>query len=213
MGDYTGDVGVDAHDWAPQAVEDEVFEGDEYAPGELEARADDPGIPDELVEVIAKEPVQIADINLELISENSPLLLMALVAIALTETVKGLGLRLLLREKGVVEDVKETIYRLVLFVVSAAAANTIGFRRLVLDVTGVSLSWFESIVYGGAIVSVIASIIYSMKLTKALKRWIYAKFGTTEEEMAAPTVKGVSPVTADDIQKHLAESKDARNDG
>jgi len=174
----------------------------EYQPEDYEQAMAEPGLPDEMVaEVLAEEPPDFFGFNAELIAENSPILLLAVVALLATESVKALGLRWWCnKKKGYDEDTKALVYRWALFFVSGVTGASLGFNVIVLDVTGLSISYIESFAGSGLIVGAIAAGLYSLKVTKALKAAFYKKIGVTDDDLK--TRRKEPAVTPEDIAAH-----------
>lgn len=179
--------------------DDEEYYEDEYDAGD-EAQFDEPGVPDELVAELAAEPVDAVGFNHELAAEVSPLLWASLLAIVLTEAVKPWGKAAMVLRKLTDATQKRAIQTMP-FAFGAFTATTFGFREMVIDLTGVSLSVVESLIYGGASVGVVALVIYefihSIRPIKVARLRFYRLAGVTEEEVAAPTVRKMPPVDPD----------------
>lgn len=132
----------------------------------------DPGIPDEMVAQMEQEPRELADINTELVAEFlAPMLGAVFMTIVVTELVKGLGLRALIA--GWAKDRRQTAYRWCTALVAAITAFTFGFHSSVLNLTGVSISWLETALYGSASIAVTAHVLYQWRLVQAVKLKVY----------------------------------------
>jgi len=137
------------------------------------------------------------DLNTELPAEFLPLAGAVAFAIVITETVKGMGLRDWLHKRGHDNHQRTTWYRWLLFVVAAITSQTFGFRRMMLDLMGLQLSYVEAIVYGACSVTVIAGFVYNLKLSRVFKARIYRLIGVTEEDVK--TKQGNAPITPEQI--------------
>lgn len=152
----------------------------------------DPGIPDELVEEIAQEPRETVAFNPELILETTPLVAACVMALVVLELLKALGMRDILGSSGFMKregkpplvkgldlerDSKATVYRWALAAASFGTSLSFGFHTAILNLTGYPMSWFETVLYGTASVSLGAHVLYEWKLTQALKKRVYDFFG------------------------------------
>lgn len=181
----------------------------EYDLGIPEAYAQamaDPGIPDELVAEIEEEPAPLVGLNTELVAEVTPLIASAVIALVVVELIKGLGLRDLLGNKGLFrregkgpliaglrfeEEARATAYRWVLAGASLWASLTFGFSSAILNLTGTRLSVLEAVVYGMGSVSLAAHVLYSWRLTQALKVRVYRFLKVTDADVSTDDLPAV----------------------
>lgn len=186
---------ADAPPFVPVALDPDVHE---YAAGDAVGMANEPGLPDELVAELIEEPAPFFELNTELPAEFAPFAGALLFAIVITETIKGMGLRDFLHKSGRDNHARTTWYRWLLFIVAAVTSQTFGFRRMMLDLMGLNLSYVESIVYGACSVTIAAGFVYNLKLSRILKARIYRLLDVSDDDVK--TKQGNAAVTPEQIE-------------
>ena len=167
----------------------EPYEHVEYLPeydlgtqGGYEQAKLDPGLPEEMVQEIAAEPAPVVGFNFELVYELTPIVGAVLITVAAVELLKGLGLRQLLKRRfSYGEEARTTVYKWVTLLVSFPVSVGWGFREVVLDTTGVQLSWAETFIYGGLLVATGARLFYEWHLAQIAKDKLYKWLGVDEK--------------------------------